>query len=231
MARQIPANRFAELVHAGTEVFIEFGYQRAQMADVAGALGVAKGTLYGYVESKEALFLLCARYCDTSGPIEQPHSLPLPTPRRGEIHEVLTQRRTDEGEPLVLAAALRRVRPRNLRLELDAILREQFAVMYRNRRAIELIDRCGSDHPELSQDIQRDLRESTQEALTLYLKLRGTSRALRPIPEPFLSARVVLETIATWAVHINWDPAPQVFDPKVAEDTVITLLLAGLLRD
>ena len=65
MARQIPSHRFSELVHAGTGVFIEFGYQRAQMADVASALGVAKGTLYGYVESKEALFLLCTRYCDT----------------------------------------------------------------------------------------------------------------------------------------------------------------------
>ena len=53
MARQIPSQRFSELVHAGTEVFIEFGYQRAQMADVASALGVAKGTLYGYLEAAD----------------------------------------------------------------------------------------------------------------------------------------------------------------------------------
>ena len=231
MARQIPSQRFTELVRAGTEVFIEFGYQRAQMADVASTLGVAKGTLYGYVESKEALFVLCVRYCDTPGQIEQPRRLPLPTPRRGEISRVLAQRRADEGEQPALAIALQRTRPRDLRAELEEILREQFAAMHRNRHVIELIDRCGGDHPELSQDIQRRLREGTQNDLASYLKLRSGSRLLRSIPDPFLSARVVQETITTWAIHINWDPAPQNFDAKLAEDTVVALLLGGLLRD
>lgn len=230
MARQIPSHRFSELVHAGTGVFIEFGYQRAQMADVASALGVAKGTLYGYVESKEALFLLCTRYCDTVEAIEQPRRLPVPTPRRGDLRRVLAQRMANEGDPMALTAALQRKRPRDLRLELEAILREQFAVMYRNRHAIELIDRCGGDHPELLQDVQRNLREGTHHKLAQYLELRAGSRALRPIPDPFLSARVVLETLATWAVHIGWDRVPQSFIAN-AEDTVITFVLGGLLRD
>ena len=64
MARQIPDDRLAQLLEAATGVFIEQGYRRTQMADVAAALGVAKGTLYLYVESKEALFDLVCRYAD-----------------------------------------------------------------------------------------------------------------------------------------------------------------------
>jgi len=58
MARRIPENRFDELVRGATEVFIARGYRLTQMSDVAEAVGVAKGTLYGYVESKDALLWL-----------------------------------------------------------------------------------------------------------------------------------------------------------------------------
>ena len=64
MARSIPDDRLARLVECATQVFITQGYRRTQMADVAKALGVAKGTLYLYVESKEALFDLVVRSAD-----------------------------------------------------------------------------------------------------------------------------------------------------------------------
>jgi len=48
MARTVPDDRLARLVECATQVFIEQGYRRTQMADVAKALGVAKGTLYHY---------------------------------------------------------------------------------------------------------------------------------------------------------------------------------------
>ena len=72
MARRIPENRFDDLVDAATEVFIERGYRLTQMADIARAVGVAKGTLYGYVESKEALFELCLEHADRQSPLELP---------------------------------------------------------------------------------------------------------------------------------------------------------------
>src|SRR5215467_2238670 len=56
MARQDPAARLSQLVKHATEVFIDRGYKNTQMDDIASSLGVAKGTLYVYVESKEALF-------------------------------------------------------------------------------------------------------------------------------------------------------------------------------
>ena len=42
--------------------------------------------------------------------------------------------------------------------------------------------------------------------------------------------RIVIETIATWAMHIKWDPA-QRFDDDVARDTAIEFMLRGLLPD
>ena len=66
MARSIPKDRFQDLLEAATAVFLEQGYRRTQMADVAARMGVAKGTLYLYVESKDALFDAVLRHADAS---------------------------------------------------------------------------------------------------------------------------------------------------------------------
>ena len=82
MARTAPTDRFEQLVDAATRVFIEGGYKRTQMADVADAMGVAKGTVYLYVESKEALFDLAVRLADSPRPLTPPLNLPLRPARR-----------------------------------------------------------------------------------------------------------------------------------------------------
>src|SRR5438552_18025103 len=80
MARRIPDDRLQHLVESAANVFIEQGYRRTQMADIAEAMGVAKGTLYLYVESKEALFDLACRWADGPRPVPRPPDLPVPTP-------------------------------------------------------------------------------------------------------------------------------------------------------
>ena len=71
MPRRVPEHRIKDLFAAATAVFIEQGYRRTQMSDVARRLGVAKGTLYLYVESKEALFDAVLR--NAAGEIPDPH--------------------------------------------------------------------------------------------------------------------------------------------------------------
>ncbi len=231
MARRIPAERFSDLIHAASEVFIQLGYRRCQMADVAAALGVAKGTLYGYVESKEALFQVALRYADADGPIALPDTLPVPTPQPGALLRELRTRTAREGALPALQQALARPRATNLRAELEGILRELYAVLQRNRRGIKLIDRCALDHPDFDKEWQREGREAPRAALARYLESRARTRQLRPMIDPQLTARFVIETITTWTVHIHWDRWPQRLDDKAVAETVITFLLNGLLRD
>jgi AcrR family transcriptional regulator len=231
MARAIPADRFSELVRTATRVFVAQGYRRTQMADIARELGIAKGTLYLYVEGKQALFWLCAQHCDAAGPIERPDPLPVPTPARGELARLLSRRVEAESRLPALDAALAREPRRDVRGELEEILRELYRAMRRNRHALELIDRCGQDHPELSAALQREMRETTQRRLARYLESRGRAGGLRPAPDAFLRARVVIETLTTWAVHIGRDPVPQRFEAKQVEDEVVVFVREALLRD
>ncbi|WDU65629.1 TetR/AcrR family transcriptional regulator [Pseudomonas poae] len=45
------------IVEAAAQVFLEFGFDGASMAQIATRVGGSKGTLYGYFSSKEELFV------------------------------------------------------------------------------------------------------------------------------------------------------------------------------
>ena len=64
MPRVTPTDRLPKLLDAAAEAFIEHGFVRTQMDDIADRLGVSKGTIYRSIESKEALFGAVAAWAD-----------------------------------------------------------------------------------------------------------------------------------------------------------------------
>jgi len=231
MPRRIPENRIKELLESATRVFIAQGYRRAQMADVAAEMGVAKGTPYLYVESKEALFE--AVMLSAGGQIPEPSELELPlTARPAEVLvEILLDALERGAVPPALRQAADRKRVADPRAELEAVVRELYRVSASNRTVIKLIDRCGADRPELAETFYRKGRLEQLAWLERYLTQRIASGQLRSVPHANVAARFVIETIATWAVHIHWDPAPQPIDPETAEDTVVHFVLGGLAQE
>lgn len=227
MSRRIPENRFHELVEAATEVFIRRGFRLTQMSDIAKAVGVAKGTLYGYVESKDALFALCLVHADRTHPLKHPAVLPVPTPRRGELRARLKQMTADESIPRALAGALELERAEDPRAELEAIVRELYGTLERFCRAIKLLDRC-ADHPELQAVWQAEGREAPRAALTRYLERRMQTGQLRQMASPRLAARMIIEICTTWAIHIKWDRSPEAFSPDDARENAVAFLLNAL---
>lgn len=231
MARRAPDTRLRDLIEAATGVFIAHGYRRTQMADVASTMGVAKGTLYLYVESKEALFYLALRHADAAGPLTPPSSLPVRTPPSGRTVRYVRERLAAEPSSPTLQSALEsRGKPHSSR-EVETILREIYRAMARNRTGIKLVDRCAADYPELAEVWFRVGREGLLAQLTRYFELGMREGWLRALPDTGAAARLLLETLVFWAVHRHWDPSPQPFDPRGAEDTVVQMLTRALLKE
>ncbi len=229
--RVIPENRFKQLMEAATRVFIAQGYRRTQIADVARAMGVAKGTIYLYVESKEALFAAALRHADGDAPLVSELELPLAAPEPGELEAALEERLRADTVPPALSRALGRRRPADVGKELEEIVRELFAVSRRHRTAIELLDRCGADHPALRDLFYKQGRFTQLDALRRYLTSCANRGALRVLPDVAVTARFVIEAVATWAVHIQWDPAPQPIDPDDAKETLVRIVVGGLIKE
>lgn len=227
MARRIPEDRFDALVDAATEVFIARGFRLTQMSDVAEALGVAKGTLYGYVEGKEALFALCLLHADRDAALPVPARLPVEAPKPGELGEQVRRRVSQQAIPRALAEALKRERAEDPRAELAGVVRAYYETLERFHRSIKLVDRC-ADHPELADVWQAEGRAVPRAALVRYLRARMETGQLRRVANVRLAARMIIEVCATWAVHIRWDRSPEDFDPDEARDNAVDFLVHAL---
>ena len=230
MARPIAPTRFPELVRIATDTFIKNGYRRTQMAEIAEALGVAKGTLYGYVESKEALFDAAVRFADRPSEGPTPGELPLKTPSSGATVGYVRERLARESEDLALVrVAQGALLVDDTARELRTVLSDLYDRLARNRYVIKLIDRCAVDHPELARVWFGEGRWAQHGLLVHLLERRTGAGRIRQFSNLDVVARTLLETMAFWAVHRHFDAAPQRVEDSEARDTTISLLVHGLL--
>jgi AcrR family transcriptional regulator len=222
--------RLGEILEAAVQVFLVRSYRRAQMADVASEMGVSPGTLYNYVESKEALFHLIVEGCFRDDPPELPATFPVPTPPPGATLESLRRRLGDGVDLPKLDAALRTKRVADARAELTGIIREHYAAVSRNRRGIVLVERSAQDWPELAEVFFAG-RRSSLKRLERYLDARMCAGLLRDVPDRAACARLINETIAWFAMHRLGDPDSADVAEASAEATVVDVLVHGLAKE
>jgi len=230
MPRRTPLDRLDRLVDVATAVFIERGYRRTQMADVAAALGVAKGTLYLAVAGKEALFDLVVRFADAPRPIP-PLPLPVATPEPGATLRLVREELIRQQAPRALTEALACTRVTDVRGELAAIAGELFDTLTRNRRRVKLADRAALDWPELAALWFEGARQGLATLLAQYFDDRIRRRRIRPVPDVAVAARQVIETCVFWAVHRHWDARPQDVDDAVARATAVHFVVHALAKE
>lgn len=236
MARTIPADRFEAVVAAAARVFITHGYQRAQVQDVADALGLAKGTLYGYAQGKEALFAAAVRFADGHEPLPTPADLPVPAPADGEIAALVAGRLGGEIADLKLARAIVDPLPdeataADRRVEFADIVTDLYGRLARHRTAIKLVDRCAPELPDLAEVWFGAGRRAHVSGIEEYL-IRRERAGTVSLPGPAsILARTIVELCALWAVHCHFDPAPGpsgADTPNAIDDKAVAAMIGKL---
>lgn len=223
--------RLARVVKAATNVFIQKGYRRTQMADITKALNLSAGAIYRYVESKEALFDQVVRVSAGKELGEANLVLPLPTPRPGATLAFLQATLRREGRITNLECALGRPTVEDPAAEFEAIVRELYSKTARHRVGIKLLDSSALDWPELAALWSGYWRAKLVKQLSRYLQLRILHHALRPVPDAVAWARLIVETVAFFALHRHYDAHPTPVGEKVAEDTVVAALVRATAAD
>jgi AcrR family transcriptional regulator len=230
MARKRPEGRLDQLLDCATRVFIDKGYRRTQMADVAREMGVSAGALYGYVESKEALFHLLIDRAFTGAPAAAPE-LPVRTPASGATLARLRERLATEAALPRLSAATERARPRDVRRECEDVLGELYDLVSRTQAGTTLIERSALDLPELIPAFYGEMRRDLLARLTRWLERRIRSGQLRRVPDTAIVARLLVESITWFARHRLRDRDTPPLDDAIARAATIDFLVAGLLPE
>jgi len=177
--------------------------------------GVAPGTIYLFAESKEALFWLAL--ARTMGrPLED---VSCETPTAGELR----QRFAPHGASPSLSAWLDS--NRGDMPSLDRIVGEFWETVDRAAPAIKLVEKCASDWPELAAAFYVELRPTVLRNLTEYLVRGAAAGVCRAVPDPALAARLIMETIAWFAMHRRGDPDGRFYDDEAARRVTLDALI------
>ena len=227
----ISGRRLRELVEAALGVFCRQGYERSQVADVAKVMGVAAGTIYLYVEGKEALFDLVIRHTAEEDPewlddIE----VPVPTPEPGSTLEFLRGVLGRKGQWPLLAAALQSPKAKDIRAELDGVVREQYRLMTRHRRGLMLLMRSALEFPGLADVFVLGLRKRLLDGLGKYLTARIAAGQIRPLADVAATAAVLTQTIVWANLQRPVDPGLSALSEDAVENATVDLIVSGLIQ-
>lgn len=215
---------------AALKVFAQKGLHRARMADVAREMGAAHGSLYNYVESKEALFyLLVDRGADP--PTEwRPKTWPVRAPTRDRLMKRLREQIAASFALPQLDAALERRRVLDIRTELEGIVRELYERTEQTRERATVISRSAADLPDLFQLFFVQVRRNLIARFTRYVQRRIDDGYFSSGLDPAVAGRFLLETVTTFARHRYADPDPQLLDDAAARETIVRLIVRGLVE-
>lgn len=219
----------SDLLKAATKVFTAKGYRQTQMSDIAREMGVSQGTLYNYIESKEALFLLVCKRGFTDSPIEPPQEPPIASPSFETMMQRIREQRSSSVRLDALRAALRTKNVVDARAELEGVLREFYSVIERNRHGFDLIERSALDVPEMAQMLFVEGRRKTVDAFARYLTNRIESGHFKPVPDAATAARFIIETVTWFARHRHNTPDSQMISDHDALETTIHFLIGALI--
>lgn len=190
---------------------------------------MSAGSLFTYVESKEALFHLVFLHGLGQLP-EPPPVLPLGTPGPGETLALIGRALRDIPEPR-LRAALARDEPADVAGELRGIVEERYDLVERYWPVLAVISRCAVELPGLDARWNGEARHGYYAELSEYLQRRMASRRLRPMPDAMVAARVVTESVAWFAWHRREGRDAALYDDQTARRTVIEFVCAALVPD
>ncbi|HME71353.1 MAG TPA: helix-turn-helix domain-containing protein [Myxococcota bacterium] len=225
------AERLEQILIAAIRVFSAKSYRRAQMADVAREMGMSPGTLYNYVESKEALFHLLVEHGFNPAPALGASDLPVRTPSPDATLRLLKGRLLEGFSLPELDGALAHKRPADARIEFEGIVRELYRAVSKHREGIVIIERSAHDWPELAALFYASMRRDLMARMKRYLVQRMDAGQLRRVPNSAAAARLIIETVAWFAMHRAHDPDSRELSDAAAEATVIDVLSHGFTKE
>lgn len=220
MARRRPTDGYARLLVAAERVFSRRGLALAKMSEIAKEMGVSNGTLYGYVESKQALFGLLVSQGGSSGEVTLPDVLPVPTPEPAALRKAFEQSAARFVEFPVLRGASVLEAAANPAEELELIIGELWTVARASRHWVDLIEASAWDVPWVAEAFVIHARRPTLSAVEAYVASRMKAGQFKDAVSAPLVARFIVETVGQFARRFARDPDPET-KPDASEDELL----------
>lgn len=208
MRRRDP-NKLDVIVEAAARAFVDRGFLRTKIHQVAEGAGVGPGTIYLYVADKDALFELTLRRALGDPAVGFPD---LPFRKSNKSNQIATiERRLDAitDFPQLWIACHRREKPEAPEEEYEGILLELSAWLTRYRDAILLIEKNRWEWPAFPPLLDQIVWTELHRQLAIYLEDRIRSGSLSAPGDPAAVTDAVLTVLRATALERGYGGAGQ----------------------
>ncbi len=219
------------LLDAALDVFGERGLKAARISDSADRMGVAHGTVYNYVDSKDALFWLLVDRGLQPEELALPDNLPVKAPSEDRILARLAQQIATNFALPELDAAVICKRVTNAREELSRVVSELYDRTAATRRFASALERSALDLPDLYQLFFTRVRRLLFDRVEQYVAARVRRQHFRVRVNAEVAARYLVETVTFFARHRYGDPDPMSADDAAVRTQVLELLIQAFIPE
>lgn len=223
-----PSERIRALLEAGESIFRHHDFKRAQMSDIASEMGCSTGTLYNYVENKEALFEQVVLFGMT-GDLPSADDLPLQLPNPGTTFTTIERRARELAEGWSIYQALDLDAPASAVEEVERMTNELFDFFARYYRVIEVMETSVLDYADLASTYDSGRQQMIFRPWTALIEKRGARGIYRPIKDPEWVTILIVEALAAGA----WKQRTKDkgYDETRARRACLDFVLCALLED
>ena len=192
-------NRLQTIYEAASSLFINKGYMRTQMKDIAKEIGLSTGMLYVYFKGKKDILDFILKCTIDPEFIQQELQNP--------IDERFFERLSEEIITVLNESHAKFSQP--LSREADGYLFEQmisdaFDTIARYGTGCLVLEKNINDMGVLGDYYQR-YRKSFFDNILRYVKIYLHSGEMRAVKYPELTAQQIVETLAWWGMHVQND--------------------------
>lgn len=215
-------NRLYQIYEVSSNLFINKGYARTQIKDIADGIGMSVGTMYHYFVGKADILSFILKVTIEPEFMEQDFALP--------IQPVLFDNLGAEIKATFAAreeAFARSYRQNHMTYTYEQMLSDAFDTIWQYGKGFLLIEKNPDDMKEIAKDYGHYRNKFFGQMLQYVIRFQenGVCRAL-DMPE--LSTRLMVETIAWWGMHIMNDA----FSPQtdISKDVAKSVCMDALIN-
>lgn len=192
-------NRLEIIYEAASALFINKGYVRTQIKDIAGRIGLSAGMIYVYFKGKKEILDFILKCTVDPGFMEREFQYPIDADLfeglSDEIISVLNENRAGFSAPLSRHAQ---------GYPFPQMISDAFDTIARYGTGCLILEKNIGDVGKLGgyyQDYRRDFFRSFMAYIDIYV----ADGQLRPLKNPELTSRLMIETLAWWGMHVRND--------------------------
>ncbi|WRS28441.1 helix-turn-helix domain-containing protein [Oscillospiraceae bacterium MB08-C2-2] len=191
-------NRINLIFDAASQLFINKGYARTQMKDIAKEIGLSTGMLYVYFTGKRDLLSFLLKGTMEPEFVTQEFELPIPSALFDSLDDAIME--AFEENTKAFSSHLNDIS----NYPLEQMLSDAFDVISKYGIGCLLIEKNPDDLGKLT-EFYKEYRQKFYHQVLSYITQYMESGTFRPVEYPQHVTRLIIETLSWWGMHIAND--------------------------